>query len=77
MSIKDHVINNQRVRFEFYRQGMLYYKTERGLTFEVPTSDTGNGAFLVEDKAILFMRWIRKQLESNEAGRLECQDEQK
>lgn len=68
MNVKEHVINDQRVRFQFYRDGILYYKTEKGLLFEVPISDTGMGCFNAEDRAILFMRWIRKQLESNAEG---------
>lgn len=50
------------VKFEFYRDGALYYKTEAGLLFPVPISDTGNATFLAEDKALLFMRYIRKQI---------------
>jgi len=69
VNVKEHVINNQRVNFDFYRGGTLYYKTEKGLLFEVPCSDTGDGVFNREDKAILYMRWIKKQLEANEEGR--------
>lgn len=72
MNIKEQVENNQKVRFQFYRDGILYYKTEKGLLFEVPISDTGMGCFNSEDRAILFMRWIRKQLEANEIGMLDC-----
>ncbi len=32
-------------------------------TFPVPISDCGDGTFNAEDKAILYMRYIRKQLE--------------
>lgn len=71
-NVKEHVVNNQKVRFSFYRDGMLYYKTEKGLLFEVPTSDAGTACFNAEDRAILFMRWIRKQLEANEIGRESC-----
>ena len=68
MSVKEHISGNKKVHFEFYRQGVLYYKTDTGLLFEVPTSDIGDAVFLAEDRAILFMRWIRKQLEVNEIG---------
>ena len=73
LAIKKHVENNQIVRFQFYRAGILYYETEKGLLFEVPISDCGDACFNREDKAILFMRWIRKQLEANEEGKRECQ----
>lgn len=64
-NVKEHVSNNKRVYFQFYRGGILYYKTELGLIFEVPTSDCGDACFMLEDKAMLYMRWIRKQLEAN------------
>jgi hypothetical protein len=62
MNIKDHI--KGVVRFQFYRDGELFYKTETGLVFPVPIADTDKGVFLAEDKAILFMRYIRKFLES-------------
>lgn len=72
MSVKEHVTDNQKVTFEFYRDGILYYKTEKGLLFEVPASDCGTASMNREDKALLYMRWIRKQLEANETGMKEC-----
>jgi len=33
-----------------------------GFEFPVPVSDCGDGTFLAEDKAILFMRYIRKHV---------------
>ena len=62
MTIKDHVKGS--VKFEFYRDGQLFYKTSStGLLFPVPISDIGTATFLSEDKAMLFMRYIRKFLE--------------
>lgn len=55
-----------QVRFQFYRDNSLWYQTDSGLLFPVPISDIGNATFLVEDKGILFMRYIRKHLESME-----------
>lgn len=60
MDLKEQV--KGRVRFEFYRDGALYYKTEAGLLFPVPIEDIGSATFLAEDKALLFMRYIRKQI---------------
>jgi hypothetical protein len=68
MNILEHVRDNQRVHFDFYRDGILYYKTDSGLIFEIPISDTKGGVFLRDDKALNFMRWIRPQLEKNEAA---------
>lgn len=70
--VKRHVAANQKVRFKFYRQNILYYETELELLFEVPISDTGDAVFKDLDKALLFMRWIRKQLEVNEQGMKEA-----
>lgn len=60
MNIKEMVKDNKKVRFTHYRLGELWYVTECGFKFPVQISDTGDGVFLVEDKALLFMRYIRK-----------------
>lgn len=62
MTLKD-MVHNKKVRFNFYKEGELWYITEDGFEFPVPIADTGNGIFLAEDKAMLFMRYIRKHLE--------------
>lgn len=62
MNIKDHI--RGRVTFQFYRAGHLYYRTDSDLEFPVPIEDVGDATFLKEDKAILFMRYIRKHLAS-------------
>lgn len=64
MSISTHVKGT--AKFSFYRAGNLYYTTESGLEFPVPLEDTDGATFLSEDKAIFFMRWIRKHLVSLE-----------
>lgn len=64
MNIKEHVSNNKKVKFLFYRQKELWYETELGYKFPVPIDDTGEGTFLPEDKAMFFMRYIRKQMET-------------
>jgi hypothetical protein len=63
------LIKDKQVHFQFYRHGDLYYKTDDGFEFTVPVSDAGDGIFLNEDKAMLFMRYIRKQLALNEEGK--------
>jgi hypothetical protein len=62
-TIKEMVENNQKVRFRFYRDGQLWYATECNFEFPVPISDAGTATFLAEDKAILFMRYIRKHID--------------
>jgi hypothetical protein len=61
MSITDMVRDNAKVGFEYFRDNKLWYKTEvGGFIFPVPVADIGNATFLKEDKAMLFMRYIRK-----------------
>ena len=57
------MVKNQKVKFLYYVEGELWYTTECGFEFPVPIHDTGKGCFNNEDKAILFMRWIRKQVD--------------
>lgn len=66
MSIKDHV--KGKVTFQYYRDNQLFYKTDSGLVFPVPLDPTEKVTFLAEDKAMLFMRYIRKFLESTQSG---------
>ena len=73
VNVKEHITGNQKVRFEFCRDAILFYRTEKGLLFEVPITDTRKGCFTAEDRAMLYMKWIRKQLEENEKGRKKCQ----
>lgn len=67
--IKELVAGGKQVTFTFYRQNELWYVTDCGFEFPVPITDTGDGVFLAKDKAVLFMRYIRKHLESIEAGK--------
>ena len=62
-TLKEMVQNNQKVAFPFYRDGQLWYVTECGFEFPVPISEAGTATFLAEDKAILFMRYIRRHME--------------
>ncbi len=55
------------VQFEFYRKGFLYYICENGFQFRVPVDDCGDAAFNREDRAMLFMRYIRKEIKSMES----------
>jgi hypothetical protein len=72
MNIKDVVGGDKKVKFVFYRKGELWYETEScpwataGFKFPVPIGDTGDAAFLAEDRAILFMRYIKAQLKEVE-----------
>lgn len=61
-SIKDMVKDNQQVSFLFYRDGQ-WYVTENGFEFPVPIADAGTATFLAQDRAILFMRYMRRHIE--------------
>lgn len=69
-TLKTYVGEGNRVQFMMYRKGELFYRVESlnkevdGFEFPVPIEDVGDGVFLREDKAMLFMRYIRKHLES-------------
>lgn len=59
------------VEFDHYRDSILWYKCNDGYVFPVPlkdtTTDQGNSPiFLNRDKAIYFMRWIRKSMEKKD-----------
>ena len=70
-TLKEMIVDNQKVRFSFYRDGQLWYETECGFRFPVPISDVGTATFLVEDRAILFMRYIRKHMAALQDARRE------
>jgi hypothetical protein len=69
-TLKEMIVNNQKVRFSFYRDGNLWYETECGFRFPVPIAEAGTATFAAEDRAILFMRYIRKQLATVDEARL-------
>lgn len=60
MTIKDHI--RGRVKFEYYRDSALWYRTETDFLFPVPIADIGNATFAAEDKGLLFMRYIKKHM---------------
>jgi hypothetical protein len=57
-----NLVKNQKVHFSFFRGTDLWYETDNGFLFPVPINDVGDGTFLRDDKAILFMRYIRKYM---------------
>lgn len=71
-NIKDMVANGKQVYFMFYRQKELWYVTDCGFEFPVPIEDTGDGVFLKQDRALLFMRYIRKHIANIQQGQNEC-----
>ena len=67
MNIKEIVKDNE-VNFFRYRQGVMYYTVkvpghDKEHMFPVPVSDVGDATLHAQDKAIIFMRYIRKAIE--------------
>lgn len=69
MNIKEMVKDGKQVYFSFYRDRNLWYKTECGFEFPVPIEDIGNATFKAQDKAIFFMRYIRKHVKELDNAR--------
>ncbi len=77
MNLKDMVNQGQKVRISFYSRGSLWYITDNGFEFPVPVenrTEVGNATFLAEDKAIYFMRYIRKHIQFLEDARIEARE---
>lgn len=67
-NLKD-IIKDNSVEFHYYRAGVIYYSVtynDEAYTFPVRLDDVGDATLMKQDKAILFMRYIRKAIESNE-----------
>lgn len=63
------LVKNNFVYFEKYRQGNLYYSIINPLDnkvymFPVPIEDVGLASLMKEDRALIFMRWIRRAIEN-------------
>ena len=69
------MVKDNRVLFDHYRAGNLWYKlhcgTDQVFEFPVPIEDIGEATFFAEDRAILFMRYIRKHLATLKEGKLD------
>lgn len=69
LSIKDMIKDGKQVTFVHFKEGELWYRTEDGFEFPVPVADVGNATMLAKDKALLFMRYIRKHVDMLEQAR--------
>ncbi|MEM1260779.1 MAG: hypothetical protein AAGH76_00065 [Pseudomonadota bacterium] len=65
MNIKD-IVKDNTVRFVRYRRGVAYYgvtvPSAGNYMFPVPLADIGDATLELEDKAILFMRYINRAM---------------
>ena len=70
-NIKD-IIKDNKVYFLYAREGKLYYGINyNGKIYQFPvlfsdSNEVGNATFMKEDKAIYFMRYIRKAINNND-----------
>lgn len=65
-TISELVKDGNTVKFSFFRSGVFYYIVvipNHIFEFPVPIEDIGNATLHDYDKAITFMRWIRKAIE--------------
>ena len=64
--IKEHVNLEQTVHFQYFRDDEFWYKTDKGLLFPISLQEaqTGRATFLASDKAIYYMRWIKRYVEA-------------
>jgi hypothetical protein len=72
MDIKSLYQTQERVQFQYFRDGEFWYKTESGFAFPVPLADLGSATLNAEDKATLFVRYIRKHLDTLAKAKQEC-----
>lgn len=62
MNLKTLLSDTMRVKFDFYRNGELWYSTINGFQFPVPISGLHSSAVLkANDTAKAFEYWIKKQ----------------
>ena len=69
MKIKD-IVKDNYVEFHSFRIDTFYYsipliedESRTVYTFPVPINEIGSGTLLARDKALFYMRWIRKAIE--------------
>jgi hypothetical protein len=62
------LVKNNFVNYAFYRANNMYYNINfenETYQFSVPLDDVGNGTLNATDKALTYMRWIRKAIADN------------
>jgi hypothetical protein len=76
------MVKGNTVTFGFYRKGELWYNISVNVgtaydnfQFPVPISEAGDGIFAAEDKATMFLRYIRKHLELIEDEKVKQNEE--
>ena len=54
-------ICKEKAYFMYYRDKNLCYKTDSGFVVQIPIDQCGTDVYKYEDRALVFMRWIRPQ----------------
>ena len=63
------IVKDNKVIFSYLRKGTAFYNVivnDITYIFPVPLDDIGDATLMKEDKAIIFMRYIRKAIENKE-----------
>jgi hypothetical protein len=66
--IKGMVEGGKLVNFIHFQGGSLWYATECGFEFPVSLDEVGETTYPAQDKALLFMRFIRKHIQMIQAS---------
>lgn len=63
-SVKN-LVKDKKVQFLYFKDSEFFYKViDTDFIFPVPLNDIGTATMNYQDKAILFMRWIRKHIDN-------------
>ena len=65
ISLRNILTPTMRVKFDYFRDGCLWYSTINGFQFPVPVNTTSTIVYLANDKAEKFEYWIKKQFNKN------------
>lgn len=57
------IVKGVNAHFLSYREGTFYYQTDNGFKFTVPLEDIAGATLPASDKAIFFMKWIRRAID--------------
>lgn len=63
-NLKELVVGTTVIFTKYFDQSLYYVVEGTDFEFPVPIEDIGNATFLASDKGSLFMRYIRKKLDS-------------
>jgi hypothetical protein len=64
LDVKAHVASGNTVQFLKYQQGNLYYEVNQtSLVFKVPIADLGDATCYQYERAMTYMKYIKKALD--------------